>query len=169
MSPSRMVLLAALLLGLPGLVAAQESQADRNKALVTRFGTAVDAKDFAAVRELIAPDFVRHCQATPGLVVSNREQFIQFLKADALSVPDSKQTPRYLIAEGDLVAFWISYEGTQTGQMGPFPPSGKRMQLDAAGLFRVHNNQLAELWITWDNLTALTQLGHLQLPPTGQH
>jgi len=39
--------------------------------------------------------------------------------------PDSIQTPKHLLADGDLVAVWATYEGTQRGQMGPFPPVRK--------------------------------------------
>lgn len=142
---------------------AQVTAAEQNKALAMRFGEAVNNKDFSAVRELLAPDFVRHSQATPDLAVANRDQFIEYLKADALTFPDSRQTLEHLVAEGDLVAFWIRYDGTQEGQMGPFPASHKRMVLDCSGLLRVRNGKIAELWIIWDNVAALTQLGHF--PP----
>ena len=62
------------------------------------------------------------------------------------------------------MAFWLKYEGTQKGQMGPFPPSNKKMQLDIGGIFRIQNGKLAELWITWDNLASLIQLGHFPTP-----
>ncbi len=137
-----------------------------NKMLAGRFGTAVNARDFDAVRKLLTPDFVRHCQATPDVTVSTAEQFIDYLKADAAIFPDSHQTLEHMVSEGDLVAFWIRYEGTQEGPMGPFPPSHKRMQLDASGMFRIRGGRLAELWVTWDNLAALAQLGHLPAPAT---
>ncbi len=170
MSPCEKVLATSCLVLLcSGSVSALEPQTERNKALVARFAAAVNDKDFAAVRDLVAPDFVRHCQATPGVVVANRDQFIAYLEADAATFPDSRQAAQHVVAEGDLVAFWIAYEGTQTGRMGPFPPSGKRMLLDASGVFRVRDGRLAELWITWDNLSALTQLGHFPPPQPGQH
>jgi len=145
-----------------------QSTEERNKAVVNRFGEAANAKNFDAIGELVAPDFVRHCQATPDVVVQSREQFLEYLKADAAVIPDSRQTLQHVVAEGDLVAFWVKYEGTQEGPMGPFPPSHRRMQLDVSGVFRLRHGKLAELWVTWDNLAALTQLGHLPPPPTGQ-
>ncbi len=162
---ARTFLLAVTSLLLVGAAPATPSIESTNKALVTRFGQAADARDYDTVRSLLAPDFVRHCQATPDVVVTSRDQFIEFLKADAAVFPDSRQTPRHLVAEGDLVAFWLTYEGTQRGQMGPFPPSGKKVRLDVGGVFRVRQGLLAELWITWDNATALSQLGLLPPPP----
>jgi predicted ester cyclase len=70
---------------------------------------------------------------------------------------------RLLAAEGDLVAFYGTYAGTQTGQWGTFPPSGKAFELELGGVVRISEGKIAELWITWDNLALLTQLG--QVPP----
>jgi predicted ester cyclase len=64
------------------------------------------------------------------------------------------------VAEGEYVAFYGAYTGTQSGPWGPMPPSNRRFGLDFSGVFRVASGQIAELWITWDNLALLTQLGH---------
>jgi len=60
---------------------------------------------------------------------------------------------------------WATYEGTQLGPMGPFPPSGNRARFSFAGVVRVDDGKLAELWITWDNMAILAQLGHLPAAP----
>jgi predicted ester cyclase len=140
------------------------STVEENKALVQRFVAALNAREFNHLDELVAPDFIRHCQATPGVEVRSFEQFKDFQRQDAATFPDSQQTLKHLVAEGNLVAAWASYEGTQMGPMGPFAPSGRKMQVDFAAVFRVENGKLAELWVTWDNLAVLTQLGHL--PPS---
>ncbi|MGE5287757.1 MAG: ester cyclase [Micromonosporaceae bacterium] len=168
MSRAACTVMPVMLLLVVGCAHPQRSVEEQNKVLVNRFGEASNAKDFDAVRELLAPDFVRHSQATPDIVVTNRDQFIDYLKADAAVFPDSKQTLEQLVAEGDLVAFRVTYEGTQEGPMGPFPPSHKKMQLDVSGIFRISGGKLAELWVTWDNLAALAQLGHFPPPPTKQ-
>jgi len=160
------VLLAGLsVLGLFSCSRGSEAIENENKALVSRFGEASNARQFDVIAEMVTDDFVRHCQATPGVDVRSRNQFIEYLKSDATAFPDSRQTAHLLVAEGDMVAFWIKYEGTQEGQMGPFPPSHKKMTIDVAGVFRVRDGKLAELWVTWDNLSSLMQLGHF--PPPG--
>ncbi len=135
--------------------------------LIRRIGEVLNARQFDLLDELVAPDFVRHCQATPEFDVRSREQFKDYLRQDAAAFPDFHQTLRHLIAEGNLVAIWATYEGTQRGQIGPFPPSGRKMQVDFGAVFRVENGKLAEMWVVWDNITALKQLGHF--PPTGRN
>lgn len=64
-----------------------------------------------------------------------------------------------LIAEGDLVAFWGTYSGNQTGPIGPLPATGKRMVSDMGGVHRISDGKIVETWVTWDNLSAFQQLG----------
>ncbi len=123
----------------------------------------VAAGDYEQIGNYIASDYLRHSQATPEVQVTSLEEFKEFIRQDRLVMPDQKFVVRYLVAEGDMVAFYATYTGTQTGQMGPFPPSNKTANLDFAGVHRIENGKIAETWITWDNVTILTQLGHF--PP----
>jgi steroid delta-isomerase-like uncharacterized protein len=139
---------------------------EENKALVQRFGEAMNTRRLGLLDDIVAPDFVRHCQATPQVDVRSLQGFKEFLRQDNAVFPDSVQTLRHQVAEGNLVAVWATYEGTQKGPMGPFPASGKRVQLEFAAFIRVETGRIAEMWVTWDNMAALTQLGHLPQPPS---
>jgi steroid delta-isomerase-like uncharacterized protein len=131
------------------------------RSLVRRLEDAMNARRHDLLDDILAADVVRHCQATPQLSISNREEFKRFLRQDAATFPDNVQSFTQLLVDGDRAAVWATYEGTQTGQLGPFPPSGKVARFDFAGVFRVDDGRIAEFWITWDNLTVLSQLGHL--------
>ncbi|MFV2072645.1 MAG: ester cyclase [Thermoanaerobaculales bacterium] len=113
----------------------------------------------------IAPDYVRHSQATPDIQVNSLAVFKDFLRKDREAVPDQKIEVIHIVAQDDLVAFWATYSGTQLGPMGPFPATGKTLQLDMAGVHRIADGKIVETWVIWDNLTALSQLG-LFPPPT---
>ncbi len=140
------------------------SAIENNRDVVRRFGEAMNSRQFHLLDEIVAPDFVRHCQATPEVTVRNLEHFKEFLRQDAAVFPDSIQTLKHLVAEGDMVAVWATYEGTQKGQMGPFPASGKRMRIEFGAILRLERCKIAEMWVTWDNMAALRQLGHF--PPS---
>jgi steroid delta-isomerase-like uncharacterized protein len=133
---------------------------ERNKSVVARFGEAVAAGRMDLLEELVAADFVRHCQATPWWDVRSRADFKRFLEEDRAAVPDSCITPRLLLAEGDLVAVWANYAGTQTGAWGQLPTTNKRFDVEVGMVFRLAEGRIAELWVTWDNLSMLKQLGH---------
>jgi predicted ester cyclase len=139
---------------------------EENKVLIRRFEDAMNTRQLDLLDELIAPNFVRHCQATPALDIRSLEQFKDFLRQDVAVFPDNTQTFTHVLAEGDLAAVWATYEGTQLGQMGPFPPSGKKVRFDFGAVLRVQDGKLAELWITWDNMAILAQLGYLPAAPS---
>jgi len=84
-----------------------------------------------------------------------------YLRQDMAVFPDSVQTIKLLVAEGNLVAAWSTYEGTQRRPMGPFPPSGRKAQFDFGAVFRIEGGKIAEWWVTWDNMPILRALGHL--------
>ena len=134
---------------------------EQNKAVIRRFMEAWNSRQPEVFDELVATDVVRHCEATPGLEVRCLDQLKEFLRLDTEVFPDSVQTIKHLVAEGNLVAAWVTYEGSQRGSMGPFPPSGARAQFDFGAVFRMDSGKIVEWWVTWDNMTILRALGHL--------
>jgi steroid delta-isomerase-like uncharacterized protein len=137
-----------------------------NKQIVRSFADAGNRNDVEAFDTVLTPDFVRHCEATPEVTVTTCEDFKEFYRETAKTFPDQRMRLDKLVAEGDLVAFWGTFSGTQKGPMGPFPPTGRRMESEIAGIFRVESGKIAELWVTWDNLAGLMQLGLFPPPDT---
>jgi len=143
----------------------QTDQLEANKDLIYRFTEATNTADWEAFNELLTEDFSRHCQATPDAKVTSRNDFIQLQKSFLVSMPDQKITPHMLIAEGDKVAAYATYSGTLTGPMGPFPATGKSAASKFITIFRIEEGRIAEIWVEYDNLAILTQLG-LFPPPS---
>ena len=140
------------------------AQPDKNKEIAQKMIDAINSKDYDILDELIATDIVRHCQATPNFNINSLAEFKEFLKGDAKVFPDSYITTEMLIAEGDKVAGYFTYSGTQEGAMGPFPATGKKADLKYLGILRIEDGKIAEMWVEWDNMTFLTQLGHFPPP-----
>jgi predicted ester cyclase len=138
---------------------------DETRELLKRFEEAMNTRQLDLLDDIIAPNFLRHCQATPQLDIRSLDRFKDFLRQDATTFPDNVQTFTHIIAEGEQAAVWATYEGTQEGRMGPFPPSGRRVRFDFGADCRLESDKLAELWITWDNMTILGQLGYLPAIP----
>jgi steroid delta-isomerase-like uncharacterized protein len=135
--------------------------AEQNKTVIRRFLEAWNNRQPEAFDDLIAHDVVRHCQATPNVEVRSLNQLKEFLRQDTAIFPDSRQTIVEMVAEGNFVGVWGTYEGTQRGAIGPLPALGTRTQLDFGAVFRMAEGKIAEWWITWDNMTILRQLGHM--------
>lgn len=163
-------LLAAFLVALAGPCAPPDravtvsSEIEENKEIVRRFFEAFNMRDFDGLDELVARDLVRHSPSTPDLRVQTLEEFKAYVRRELESAPDAVQEIQLIVAEGDKVAVWANYSGTQDGPMAPFPPSGKRLDLDFAGILRIEDRKIAEIWVVWDNLNMLVKLGHMSPP-----
>jgi steroid delta-isomerase-like uncharacterized protein len=138
---------------------------EANKNIVDQFGEAVNNHNYDALDDLVSANFVRYSQATSDVNIRSLEEFKQFAIMSSESMPDMKGTFEIMVAEGDFVATYATFTGTQKGPMGPFPATGKTMESKTMAIFRLENGKIAELWIEWDNLAMLSQLGHF--PPPG--
>ena len=146
----------------------QSAKLEANKELINRFTKEINASNWDAFDELLTEDFQRHCQATPDVIVNSREEFKKLQESFIATLPDQKITVEMLIAEGDLVAAYATYSGTMTGPMADFPPTGKSTASKFMSIFRIEEDRIAELWVEWDNLNMLSQLG-LFPPPTPEN
>lgn len=151
-----------------GCAGSSSAQLEANKDLVRRFTEATNAADWDGLSEIVAEDFSRHSAATTGPAVTSREEFIELQESFLVSFPDQHVEMERLIAEGDYVAGRALYTATQTGPMGDFPATGRAVEAPFLAMFRIEAGQIAELWIEWDNLAMLGQLGLLPTPsPSG--
>lgn len=156
---------AALIIAAGSMVSCAPQESSANEEIVMRMIEAINNRDFDALDDVVSPTVHRYSGATPDVHVTTLEEFKAFLHADLASVPDAMQETNMIFSSGDMVAVHETYSGTQTGQMGPFPPSGRELELPFIGLLRIEDGKIAEIWVEWDNLSALAQLGHF--PPPG--
>jgi predicted ester cyclase len=154
------LLVAAVLCTISGCAPASDAQLEANKEIVRRFAEAQSTANIELLRELLAPDLVRHCQATPEVEIRSREDFVRFYEASTAVFSNARVTIDFMVAEDDMVATYGSFTGTQDGRMGLFPPTGKSVDSKFLSIIRLEDGKIAELWVEWDNLAILTQLGH---------
>ena len=140
---------------------------EENKEIVRRVMTdGVNAHNLDVFRQMLAPDYARHSQATTETPeIRGVDTMEEFLKASFTTFPDWHETIELMIAEGDKVAYITTGTGTHAGPMGDIPPTGKRIEVTNYTVQRIENGRIAETWIGWDNLAALVQLG--LFPPPG--
>ena len=72
---------------------------EANKQIVHAFAEAGNRNDEDAFDILLAPDFVRHCEATPEVNVTSREDFKQFYRDTVRTFPDQRMTLEQLVAD----------------------------------------------------------------------
>lgn len=134
---------------------------ESNKKLIESFVLAINTSDWDSLRRIVAPNFIRHSYAAGEPGVGSCEDLIEFLQSEAQSFPDGREELLDLVAEENKVAARHRFSGTQTGFLGPFPPTSKKMLAEYLAIYRIEDGRIAEAWAEWDNQSGLTQLGHL--------
>ena len=136
----------------------QQSETERNKAVIRRFVEEVqNKKDWAVYDELNDPEFV-NLSAPPG-VPADREGGKMFLGGFFSAFPDAKFTIDDMIAEGDRVATKKTFTGTHTGDLGDIAPTGNRVTVQYVDIMRLRDGRIVEHWLSMDQLSLLQQLG----------
>ncbi len=141
---------------------------EAKKNLVRQFTEATNAANWQALSDLVADDFARHSAASVGPPVTSREEFIELQKGFLHTFPDQRIQIDRLVAEGELVAVMATYSGTQSGPMGDLPATGKQFQSPFLAIFRIESGKIVELWVEWDNIAILSQLGLFPPPSPSQ-
>jgi predicted ester cyclase len=144
-------------------VSDRDSQVEAHKATLRRMLARLSAGDVDGFADALAPDYVRHCQAMPPELQEIRgpDAMRAWLLANKATFPDYREDIEMLVGEGAFVAWRSIGQGTQSGPMGPFPATGRRMTVVIIGMHRFENGKVVETWTSWDNVAALTQLGLL--------
>jgi predicted ester cyclase len=138
-------------------------QAQTNTATVAHMFERLNAGDVEGFVDALAPGYVRHCQAMPPGMEEIRgpEAMRRWLLGNQVTFPDYHELVEQLVGDGDFVAWRSAGSGTQSGPLGPFPPTGRRMSIVVIGMHRFEQGKVAETWTSWDSLAAMRQLGLL--------
>jgi steroid delta-isomerase-like uncharacterized protein len=142
-------------------VTVPDANGDESKRVVREFVDAVNAQDWAKLRVLVPADFVRHSAAAGSAEIRSRDDLIRFLQDEYRTFPDAHEEIVEMMIDGERMAVRHRFRGTQRGALGPYPPTGKVMDVEYIAIYVVRGNQIVEAWAEWDNLAGLKQLGHI--------
>jgi len=81
-----------------------------------------------------------------------------------VAFPDYHEELEEMISEDDKVVVRLTITGTQLGQWGPLPPTGKPVRFEEIVILRFVNGKVVGQRGLPDNLAALRQLGVVPTP-----
>ena len=137
--------------------------ADNATAALSLF-EAWEKRDFEAMAAYLA-DGVSINDAPRGEVVSGKAAVQEWYASWAGACPDSVAGTKLVAASGDAVAVEGVWAGTNTGPFGPLPATGRTVSMPWVNVLHFDGDgRIVSGTAYYDQLTLLTQLGHLQLP-----
>jgi steroid delta-isomerase-like uncharacterized protein len=141
---------------------ADMTNASDNKALVQDYLGAFNDRDRDAMGELLAEDAVEH--GVHG-EVHGRDAIVDFLSGHFEAFPDYSGRTEAVVAEEDLVTVRYTARGTHTGEYRDVEPTGHQAEWTGIAIYRVEDDEIAEIWLEEDRLGLLEQLELVDRPP----
>ena len=117
--------------------------------------------DVTVFDKYTSQDFIEHQYGfIPPNLVAVKKAIDDLHKA----FPDFSMVIEDLVVKDDKVWGRMTARGTQKGQFGPMPPTGKKIEITVIDIMRFKEGKLIEHWGVPDRLSAMEQLG-MKPPP----
>ena len=138
---------------------------ERNKAIVRRLFEVWNTGNLDAIDEFYAADYVADYRPYAPLR-QGHDAIKDMIQRAHVAFPDFHEELEEMVAEGDKVVVRLTITGTQLGQWGPLPPTGKPVRFEEIVILRFVDGKVVEQRGLPDNLAALRQLGVVPTPRT---
>jgi steroid delta-isomerase-like uncharacterized protein len=101
--------------------------------------------DFAAVSELVVPDFT--FRGSLGAELRGREAFVTYVRAVRGALADYRCDVLECVSEGNQAFAQVRFSGRHVGTFRGFAATGKPVHWLGAALFRFEGQAIAEVWV----------------------
>ena len=144
--------------------ASDTTSVEHNKAVSRRWIEVFNERDDAGEADVRGQGYVAYAPASLEPAPLDSEAWTRFLAGFVEGFPDLRITIEDAVAEGDLVAQRVHFEGTHTGEFQGLPPTHRKVTFSGLELNRFVDGRVAEHWFQLDSLTLLQQLGLVVVP-----
>ena len=142
---------------------------DNARTLADFMGSVWNRGDAAAVDRFLADQNVIH--SDPGDpwdgATLSREEFKERLRTSRAPFPDLRFEIRETVAAGDRVAIAWRMRGTHTGPLGPYPATGRRIDVPGMTVYYFDDGRITGHWQVVDRISVAQQLGLSGPGPAG--
>ena len=110
------------------------------------------------------PQATFSAQADALAGVDTLEAYTEWMKGLLTPVPDGHYEVRSFAVDEDRnnVAAYGVFRGTHTGEGGPVPPTGKRVEADYVYIIEFEGDRIRHMTKVWNDGVSLKQLGWMQ-------
>jgi steroid delta-isomerase-like uncharacterized protein len=132
-----------------------------NADTVRQYLHAFNERDLETLDDILADDVVEH-----GIheTLQGPEEVIEFLESHFQRFPDYSGTTHAMIAEDDTVAVRYSSRGTHKGEYLNVKPTGHEVEWTGMAMYRLEDDEIAEVWVEENRLGLLEQLEAVDPP-----
>lgn len=137
------------------------SQKEENKELVRRYLNAFNNQDEDTISDFLAEDVVEYSIHAEQ---HGPQEVIEYLQSHFEMFPDYSGSTEAMIAEDDTVVVRYTASGTHSGEYHDVEPTGQQVEWTGIVIYRIEDDQIAEVWLEEDRLGLLEQLEAVDPP-----
>ena len=125
------------------------------------FDACETGKGWAGCQEYCHPGATFSAQAEALAGVNTLEGYTEWMKGLFTPVPDGHYELRsFAVDEGrQHVMAYAVFIGTHTGEGGPVPPTGKRVEADYVYVMHFDGDRIRHMTKIWNDVLSLKQIG----------
>ena len=118
-------------------------------------------KGWETCRQYCHPQATFSAQADALAGIDTLEAYTEWAKGLLIPVPDGRYEVLSFAVDEDRnnVAAYAIFRGTHTGEGGPVPPTGKRVETDYVYIMKFEGDQIRHMTKIWNDGICLKQLG----------
>ncbi len=118
-------------------------------------------KGWEICRQYCHPQATFSAQADALAGVDTLEAYTEWAKGLLTPMPDGRYEVRSFAVDEDRnnVAAYSVFRGTHTGEGGPVPPTGKRVETEYVYIMEFEGDQIRHMTKVWNDGVGLKQLG----------
>ena len=136
---------------------------EKSKGIMNRFVEFINTANEKLATELISPDAIFYIPGShePMRGIAGYLAIIRMMRS---GFPDIQWTLEEMVTEGDKIAARYTMRGTHQGAFFGVPPTGKTIQVQSMGFYKLSGNQFIEEHGLPDMLLLLQQIGAITTP-----
>lgn len=125
------------------------------------FDACETGKGWAVCKEHCHPDATFEAQAEPLAELQTLEEYADWMEGLLTLLPDAEYEVGSFAVDEDRnnVSAYAVFRGTHTGEGGPVPPTGKRVESDYVYVMDFDGDRIRHITKIWNAPHALKQLG----------
>ena len=125
------------------------------------FDACESGKGWEACESFCHSDATFFCQAGAVAEIDTLEGYTEWMKGFFIPVPDGQYEVRSFAVDEDrnnVVGYGV-FRGTHTGEGGPVPPTGKRVESDYVYVMEFESDRICHVTKIWNDVYGMQQLG----------
>lgn len=125
------------------------------------FDACETGKGWDGCRQYCAPDATFSAQAEPLSDMRTLQQYTDWMKGLFTPVPDGRYELKSFATDEERkhVCAFAVFHGTHTGEGGPCPPTGKRVNADYVYVMEFEDDRIRHMTKIWHAGISMKQLG----------